>query len=123
LIIYLIQIYFEESISFLQRPNCISFSKHINQAISFVSQNINQLDFSIPQTFSTPVLEKLFSSEHLKIQNETSFFVTVQSLIDLKQKNRILLSQIHFQFVENNILKSFLKNLRLRILIIIYLRN
>jgi hypothetical protein len=99
-----------ESLQFLSQHSC-EFLPHIfNQSLNLVIQNIEQIEIDQLLCLSNFVLEEIFKSPHLQIENENYLFNLAVQLIERDSNRRILLTFVFFPGVSSSSLVNYFKD-------------
>jgi hypothetical protein len=109
----------EESLDFLANPFSQYLEEYFQNAIRIVIEHFNEVSVQDFLSLPNAIIESIFSSDQLVLQNEDQLFSLIINLIQHEENRFLLLHLIHFEYVSSQLLIQFLF-IRL---IIIYLKN
>jgi hypothetical protein len=100
----------QESLQFLSQCSCEFLPRFFSQSLNLVIQSIEQIGIEQLLCLSNFVLEQIFKSDQLQIENEDYLFSLVVRLIEKDSNRKILLNSIFFPGVSSSLLISYFKD-------------
>lgn len=100
----------DQSLQFLSYSIFQYLDEHFQQALKIVFEHFNEVSVQNFLSLSTDVLNFIFSSDQLKLQNEDQLFSLIINLIQQEENRFSLLNNVHFEFVSSELIISFFKD-------------
>jgi hypothetical protein len=100
----------QEAIDFLSIYSYEFHPKFFDNSFAILIHHFTELNFDQFLKLPNSILEKLFQSAQLQIDNEDILFQLIIQLIERDSNRKVLLKSIFFSGVSSNLLNSFFKN-------------
>jgi hypothetical protein len=96
-----------QALDFLSHSYSFHFDRQFHHAIEILIKYFDQLTVELLNPLSNIVLNKLFLSPKLIIEDENYLFKLITKLIEINSQRKELLKIIKFEFVSTDLLKEF----------------